>query len=407
MFVVATVVVSAPAVAQTDQAQRDSAQKLVDQGLKAARGGSFGAAAEKFEAALKLYPHPEIAHNLARAQEELGNPVLAIAYFRQALEMDAGYTFAVDARQRIGALDKELRATHGVLKVSSTPAQVLVSVETNGVPVARELMTPTSVYIQAGDATVRGTKREYLDAEQVVSVAAGQDVAVELLLRPVPKKGFLSITAGVPSATVYVNGDKVGEAPVAGHPLEVGRYEVRVTAPEHDDWLGSVDVTAGQEARVAAAMQRTLDGTVVAGEEEAGLTGGQIGGYALIGVGGATAVAAIATTIVWKMAESDARSVDYVPDSWLVDDPDGQALALKNELDAEHRKHANRAETFRNVSVISYAAAAGLIGVGVVLVVLDAGEPEPEASEEAAGLDFTPTVVLHPERVGVGATLRF
>ena len=89
--------------AQAD-AQREEAGELVEQGLGHARAGEFEQAADKFAAALRLYPHPEIMHNMARAQEELGNLTEAHNYFLKALEMDPSYTFAEEARSRVGQI---------------------------------------------------------------------------------------------------------------------------------------------------------------------------------------------------------------------------------------------------------------------------------------------------------------
>ncbi len=389
---------------EAEEGHRDDAQRLVDAGLDAARAGSFDEAAVKFEAALKLYPHPEIAHNLARAHEELGHPILAITYFRQALEMDAGYTFAVDARERIGALDTELRATHGVLKVTSTPAQVLVSVEANGATIARELATPASIYVPAGEATIRATKSGYLDAQQSATLAAGADLAVELLLRPVPKKGFLRVTAGVPAARVYVNGKLVGSAPVAGHPLEVGRYEVKVTAPGYERWVGSVDIQPGVEAGVAAVMtQSALPDADGSGEGGLGTMG--IAGATLIGVGAAAAVTGVALHVVAFQKAADARDVPDFDQAVLDANPALQEIDAAN--DARYRSLSRDARTFEAVAAVSYGTAAGLVGVGIVLLLLPDTDADSEASEATPGPELTGTFVLGRERFSVGAVLTF
>ena len=73
-----------PAHAATPDDDRIRAEKLIQEGLTLARGKQFREAIPKFEAALKLYPHPETKHNLGRAHEEVGELKKAIAACEKA-----------------------------------------------------------------------------------------------------------------------------------------------------------------------------------------------------------------------------------------------------------------------------------------------------------------------------------
>ncbi|MDP6944179.1 MAG: PEGA domain-containing protein, partial [Myxococcota bacterium] len=225
-----------PATAQdSEEAQKVEAQKLVEAGLKDARAKRFEAAAERFVEALKLYPHPEIAHNLARAQQELGQLVDAIGSFKRALEMDATYTYAEDARTRISALDAELKKTHGVLTIRSTPDGVGITIFVDGVPFAQHLTTPVTRYVPAGPYVVRGVRPGFMDGEQGGQIAAGADEAIDMLLKPTPKKGFLTITSDVQGAEIYLDDVRVGVTPLEGHPVAAGQHAVRVTSEGRTD----------------------------------------------------------------------------------------------------------------------------------------------------------------------------
>ncbi|MGM0577847.1 MAG: PEGA domain-containing protein [Myxococcota bacterium] len=392
VFVALALFVAAPAAGQSD-ADRDKARALVEEGLRHARSGEYEEAAEAFEQAFKLYPHPEILHNLARAREELGELSNAWTLFRRALDMDPDYTFAEDARTRIGDIEEKLKETHGLLKIRSTPSQIEVSVLRDGDALARHRATPVDLWVPEGDVELRGQKRGFRDAEVEVEVDAGEEEEVEMILRPVPKKGFFAVTAGgVPGAKVLLNGEEVGVTPLSGLPWPSGSHELRVESPGYAAHEEVVVVEPDQETSVAVEL-KPLEGEEARAARQAAAADGSNRGLAggiLVGGGGAALVAgALLHVSAYKKAQ-DAGDVPNIPGT-LDDDERFDQL----ESEAERRQVG---------AFIGYGAAAVLVGVGTWLILSDDGEP-PEST--AGALEWTPTVGPTPDGFGMGATLRF
>ncbi len=368
--------------AQAD-AQREEAGELVEQGLGHARAGEFEQAADKFAAALRLYPHPEIMHNMARAQEELGNLTEAHNYFLKALEMDPSYTFAEEARSRVGQIEEALRQTHGLLTITSTPSQVEVELVAGSQTLASHLVTPAQQWVPAGKVAVRGAKSGFVETTLNVEVRAGADVPVEVVLRPIPKKGFLAISASIKGAKVLVDGEDFGRTPVPATPVPSGTHTVRVTAEGHDPFVTKILVKPDAEARVLAEM-RPIGG----GESSAdGNALGTVGGV-LLGGGGAVVVAGVVLHLLAFKTANDAGAVQNIPN----DDSD----------DLEFNKLEQQVQGLQVGAFVSYGLAAALVGTGIVLVVLANSD-----DDESTALQWAPTLSPIPGGASAGAILRF
>ena len=248
---VTIVMVSLTTVAAAQSSQdgpEQRAAQLVERGLGEARAGKFKDAAVRFEQALKLFPHPEIAHNLARAQQELRLFVEAISSFRQALKMDPEYIYAADARERITAIDQALRKTHAVVTFTANTPGITFDVSDSEAPVLTHRPTPTEVYLPAGvslrvDAKLQG----FLPSTTTRTFTAGEESNVELVLRPLPKKGFLSVRAGKESRPVWLDDVSIGETPIEGLAVVEGTHAVRVGAAPNDVYRQEVSIVAGEE----------------------------------------------------------------------------------------------------------------------------------------------------------------
>ena len=361
-----------PSVDATESSQHAKAQALVEAGLKDARGKRFEDAVKNFDAALKLYPHPEIAHNLARAQEELGQFIAAIDAFKRALDMDASYTYAEEARTRITNLDKKLRQTHGVVTVRSTPEEVGLNLQAGGKIVAGHLTTPVTRYIPAGGFIIKASKAGFLATEHIGEVVAGADTVVDLVLRPVPKKGFVTITADAEGAEVFIDGQRVGVTPLEGYAVTAGRHALQIKATGRVSYEASFEVTPNAEEHIGAVLplddvgEHAVDQTLVGG--------------ILLGSGGGVAV--VATTL-WIFAADKAADARAATDKPLWEEAKASAEALEAG------------------AWVSAAAALGLIGTGTALLIMGAGDDAVEAA------NWVPLVTPTDGGVGVGAMVRF
>lgn len=70
--------------------------------------------------------------------------------------------------------------------------------------------------------------------------------------------GSLELTS-VDGATVVIDGEDVGSAPFTGD-LPAGTHEVQVSAPGHDDWEETVEITAGGKTSLEASLRRRRSG---------------------------------------------------------------------------------------------------------------------------------------------------
>lgn len=378
---------SSAALAQTD-ADRADAGKLVEEGLGHARDGRFRQAAKLFEDALRLYPHPEIMHNMARAQEELANLAAAHTYFLKALEMDAGYTYAEEARKRVALIEDALRETHGQLRVTSVPSQVEVQLVQAGQTLASYLVTPVTFWVPKGQVKVEGAKSGFVDNTVAVEVSAGADVPVEIVLRPIPRKGFLAVAASVKGARVLVDGEGFGTTPVPPTPIPAGNHTVRVIADGYRRFETQVMVEADKERRVLADLVSLSEGAAGGDQAEADGTLGIVGG-AMLGGGAAAAVAGVVLHVVaWKTAKDFSSEVNDGSDAY----------------NARFDQTVSRVKNLQIGAGVSYGIAGALVATGVVLLVVSPGGDD---EESASALDWTPSIAPLPGGAAAGALIRF
>ncbi len=72
------------------------------------------------------------------------------------------------------------------------------------------------------------------------------------LLAPKDYAGTLVLRVDVAGATVFVDGQAIGTAPIAPLPLPVGTHALRVTHPTYRDFVRFVDIPFGERVELAA-----------------------------------------------------------------------------------------------------------------------------------------------------------
>lgn len=192
-------------------------------------------------------------------------------------------------------VEVNLRGSLGAIAVSTKPEGAMVSVdgeEKGEAPVKVEPLTPGAHGVRI-DHETRST------VLQQVVVDPGK--TVELNTRLIRESGALEVKPTVADARVLVNGVEIGRGKVAIENLRPGTYSVRVTAPDHTDFIKSVVVEQDKRASVTARLEsfqfdggrsRRLAGGPPGGEPVTKKPGfwAAIGG----GVGAAVAVGVIA-----------------------------------------------------------------------------------------------------------------
>ena len=126
-------------------------------------------------------------------------------------------------------------------------------------------MAPLSVQLPLGRYTVSVEARGHQEFRQVVDLRA--DTRVDARLTRFPAH-TLRVTASVPSARVYVNGELRGVAP-GSYSLPPGRHEIIVRAPGYEPFRGWIDMRSpsrfhaelvAQQARLTLEVPPALGG---------------------------------------------------------------------------------------------------------------------------------------------------
>ncbi|MGH9459769.1 MAG: PEGA domain-containing protein, partial [Vicinamibacteria bacterium] len=70
-----------------------------------------------------------------------------------------------------------------------------------------------------------------------------------------PLTGSLEVTANVDGATVYLDGEALGAAPVRREQVSTGRHSIRVEAPGFQTFERPVNINSGLESQVQALLE--------------------------------------------------------------------------------------------------------------------------------------------------------
>lgn len=131
---------AAPAWAQSsdDQKAMEAARPLFDEGRALMEQGQYAAAAEKLEAAYRIYPGVGTLLNLGVCRRENGEPAAAWEIFRSAAELakSTGDNREAYARERMNELARELSFL--TIEVPEQARASDLSVTRNGEPVSEE-----------------------------------------------------------------------------------------------------------------------------------------------------------------------------------------------------------------------------------------------------------------------------
>lgn len=348
-----------------------AAEKLVQGGLVDARAGRFRDAIAKFEAAYKLYPRPEIQHNLARAHEELKEYKQAYAYFSKACEQD--YPFAEDGRKRLAAISDLLRKTHAPLTVKVTPSQVNVHLRFADGTQETHTSTPIQTWAPAGKVEIAASNPRFEPRTERRELAAGIAVTVDLVLAPILQRGFIAINVSEPGARVSISGVEVGRSPLPALPLTAGTHLLEVSLPGFATRTETVVVTPDQVTTVSVILRE--DASAGPRAEVPWL------GWTLTGTGAAFGITALVLQFGKALPlERSARTREEDPDP------------------TEYNRLVDRAYKYETAAIITGAAGLVMTASGVLLVL--SHEDEPASA-------WAPTFSITPAGAHVGGVLRF
>jgi len=404
-----TLVLSSPATAAAPNADRTRAEQLVAEGLGFARTAkslqedgkpgfreAYAQAVEKFAEANRLYPHPEIQHNLARAHEELGELKAAYEMFSLALKQD--YLYASDGRARLAKIEEELRRDHARLTVRATPSDVTVRLTFADGTEEGHVSTPFQTWALAGPLKVSAANPSFKSTQRDITLVAGEDRSLNLVLEPLPKQGFLQVTANVAGAKVFLSEVLVGALPLATLTYPAGVYELKITAKGYKTHTQQVVIEQDALVSVPVALEPlpgVTPGETPGAEEDGGVPSWI--GATVIGLGAGALVLGVVFHAQAFKYNNDANQVP-ISDPPIQEDEDRYDSLYGRALDNQ------------TYAWVSYGAAAVLVGTGVALLSLSGDEDEAPADAGGAtarGIRVTPSFGAGPGYVGGGATFSF
>jgi hypothetical protein len=106
------------------------------------------------------------------------------------------------------------------------------------------------IYLKVVDAA---TGREHGSTTLELGATGRERAAVAAatrLLAPARYVGTLDVQVSVAGATIYLDGERIGRAPARPRATAVGEHALRVTHPEHRDFVRFVDVPFGETVRL-------------------------------------------------------------------------------------------------------------------------------------------------------------
>ncbi|RKG58457.1 PEGA domain-containing protein [Corallococcus sp. CA054B] len=148
------------------------------------------------------------------------------------------------------------------LKLGSNARGAKVTVD------GQEVNPQTPLELAPGEHTVVARRQNYADFIQQVTLVPG--LTTELLIALDAATGFATLRADVPRGVVvvFVDGNRVGPAPIDNYPLSQGPHEIEFRAPGLKD-VKKITVRAGQLYVVEGQMRPSSDTpTAVAAQSE-------------------------------------------------------------------------------------------------------------------------------------------
>jgi hypothetical protein len=262
-----------PPTDKTTDSDLERARQLFEEGIGWVKQHEWGRALEAFEKSEKLKPHAVTSYNIGACYRAIGRYTRARSHFSRALAWhESGKSqlteiLVSDSRRYLTEIDQLLVR----VRVTVKPADARIAVD--GAPLAREGSVDGLPQMVAGMRPAGTGKR--LPARSVVMLVdpgahvlvlsrkGFADVALnrtftrqknaplDLALDRLP--GRLRITANHAQARVELDGQFVGLAPLDIE-RPAGRYELTVSADDHESYKAQVDLDPGEDLTLKAKL---------------------------------------------------------------------------------------------------------------------------------------------------------
>ena len=250
-------------------APSDEVQGLYDAAKDDLKQGRQVIALKKFKQGLALAKgDPEntwrLLLGIALAYEQMGQIDFTVETYRRFLDSAEQNRSALNEKwtqrkrvveDQVAKLDQALLEERGLLEVGSEPAGARILVDGAGPGADGNAVTPFSLYLAPGAHVVRVQVEGFAPAELTVAARQGVREARNVVLTAVVTDGKLKVSSDRPDAVVLVDGLRMGRGRTVIVDVRPGSHRVRVECEGFEPFEGSVDVVAGAERGVEAALK--------------------------------------------------------------------------------------------------------------------------------------------------------
>ena len=360
---------AASAAEPPTQEQIQRTTDLFNEGLSLFQQELYSAAVEKFKAANAVIEHEINYYNIARSYEKLGAARDCVAGYEKYVSFYRGKKGAdpediVDVRASIQKCKLLMRPE---VTIGSNPEGAKVYIG------ARDKLLGQTPYLTTLDP---GTYELFLDLpgyqpfKETFEVRAGEPIKLFFKLEKLSRVGSLLVRSNVRGASIFVDGRNIGLTPYAEKiVVDEGQHQVTVQKDEYTTFTQELSVQVATDHEVATALYL----------RDPPMTWKGYLGYTslVLGAGGV-----------------------------------GFGYFAKTQADLEFTG-TPAFEDWELLQNVGYGAGGGLMGLGVLLLVLEALDTEIVNPEDAldtarAPARVTPLVTATPGQGGmIGADVRF
>lgn len=318
----------APAARAQTEDDKQRAYTYYTEGERLFAAGVYAAAIENFQRAHEILPHPVNLYNIARSYEKLGDGMRCVRFYDQYVGLHTERegrepSDIVDVRASVAKCRLLLKSE---INIGSDPAGAKVYLDDREKLLGQ---TPYQTSLEPGTYRIHLALDGYLPFEETFEVRAGEPLRLFFKLEKFQRMGRLRVKANVRDASIFVDGRPVGLTPFREPlTLEAGPHQVSVRKDGYRSFATEAAVALGAETEVVSRLY--LQDAPMTWKGYLGWTSFSLG-LALAGGGFGAGLKA---------------------DTYYAGSPDF--------------------DTWAGYQKIGYGAGGGLLGLGLLLVILDA-----------------------------------
>jgi len=355
--------------AQPTQDQIKAAGALYEEGQRLFSQELYAAAIEKFRAANSIIEHEVNYYNIARSYEKLGAAAECVKGYETYVDFykkkhDSDPKDIVDVRASIQKCRLLMRPE---VTIGSNPEGARVYIDSRDKLLGQ---TPYVTTLDPGTYTLFLDMSGYQPFEQQFEVRAGEPIKLYFKLEKLKRVGTVSVKSNIRGASIFVDGRNIGLTPYAEKiVLDEGQHQVTVQKDEYIPFSRELNIAVATDDVVVSKLYL---------RDPPMTWKGYVGYVSLVLGAGGVGVGYYAKT----RADEEFAGTDEF-EKW---------------------------ETFQN---LGYGAGGGLMGVGVLLLILEAVDtdivkPEDALEEAQASPRVVPILTATPgDGAMLGADVRF